>query len=112
MKAVAFVAALMVSSGCRGDACERALDRIERIDAKKSIRPPSAASREQALDACRHEKYAAYDPVLRCAMDSDSDDAAAACIDAFVHAVVKPGAPAGSGSDVGRGLNPLLDDTR
>ena len=57
-----------------------------------ALSPAERASRE--LDECRHGKYASYDPVLACAMDSPSDDAAAACIARFVQDVVHEAAPA------------------
>lgn len=60
---------------------------------------------QRAVDQCRHGAYAQYDPVLRCAMDSPSDEAAKSCIETGLDQVVKPSA----GVD-GRGLNPLLHE--
>ena len=104
---------LPTAAGCRHhepDACERAIARLQRIEASRSAPPPihsdgrglnpllaqSPAERANLeLDECRHGTYASYDPVLRCAMDSASDDGAAACIDRFLHDVVRePAAPA------------------
>src|SRR5262245_57276051 len=91
----AILAVLALTMACRDrDPCERAIERLARLNAS----PPKGA-----LDLCRHGKYAQYDPVLRCAMDADSDEAAATCIDQFVHSVVKPDAHNRTGS----GLNPL-----
>lgn len=99
--------ALAAAGACRHhvpDACERAAARLQRIEAARpapSIPPAStgrglnplmamSASERASLviDECRRGKYASYDPVLRCAMDAPSDDAAAACIDRIVHDVV------------------------
>jgi hypothetical protein len=88
--------------GChKPDDCERALDRLARIHRAKGQPTPSKATTEWMLDACRTGKYAAYDPVLRCAMDSSSDEAAAECIDRGMKDVLR-------GSGDGSGLNPLL----
>ena len=56
------------------------------------------------LEECRAGK-SAYDPVLRCAMDSSTDAAAAACIDRGMKDVLKGSA---GDSGAGSGLNPLL----
>jgi hypothetical protein len=95
---------LLATFGCRhrdADKCERALTRLDRIS--QTMTKLSAKQRDNTLEACRHGKYAASDPVVRCAMDADSDDAAASCIDKFVRTVVKPGTEGGSG------INPLVD---
>jgi hypothetical protein len=102
--------AVLICGACRNaehDACEQAVARLARIDAAHASRRPNADHTSDVLDECRHGKYAAYDPVLRCALDADSDDAAAACIDAFVTTVLKPGTT--RGSDSPGGLNPLLE---
>lgn len=81
------------------DDCERAFARLARIEPAVSAKLPS-----DAVEACRHERYATYDPVLRCAMDTETDDAAAACIEKLVKSVLRPSPEA-----VGTGINPLLD---
>jgi hypothetical protein len=106
IKSVAVAAGLLAACGCQArnpDDCERALARIARIDASRSMPRASATHTKDALEQCRHSKYAAYDPVLRCAMDAPSDAAAASCIDRFVNSTLKPGAAGGGG------LNPLLE---
>ncbi len=42
-----------------------------------------------SLEACRRGGHAAYDPVLRCALSSDSDEAAAACIERMLADVLR-----------------------
>jgi hypothetical protein len=64
----------------------------------------------EAIEQCRHGKFAAYDPVLRCAMDSASDEVAASCIEAFEREMVKARGGAPSGAPVG--INPLLGQPR
>ena len=98
---------VVACGGHEPDACERALARIARIEPMRSHPPPAKFTRD-ALEQCRHGKFASYDPVLRCAMDSDSDATAEACIDAFDKRVMGPGPypPAPSGP---QGINPLLD---
>lgn len=99
-----FVIVLVVVSGCRksADGCEDAIARLARLDARKGV-AMSQNAREQMIEACRTIKTSSYDPVLRCVMDSSTDDAAAACIDRSLE-VVTPSDDAGPGS----GLNPLL----
>ena len=82
------------------DECDRAVARLARIEKTRH-----AAS--SALDECRKHTP---DPVLYCAMSQPTDEAAKACIDAFLKDVLGSG---GSGAPLppeGRGLNPLLDD--
>jgi hypothetical protein len=76
-------------SGCKTeDACQRAMDRIARIDAKRKWPAPSPEATRDMLASCRTANHAAYDPVLRCAIDSPTDDAAADCMDKFIKAVL------------------------
>jgi hypothetical protein len=100
-------ALVVLASGCRDraqDDCERALARIARIDARSSPSQPAIASKS-ALQQCRSNPNAMSDPVVRCALDSASDGAAAVCIDNFTRAVLKTSADGGGG---GAGINPLL----
>lgn len=92
--------------GCHSpDECERGLARLARINAARgSLGTPSRWTIEM-LHQCRDGQYTGYDPVLRCVIASSTDEVAAACIDAFVKAVVKPGSASELG---GKGLNPLL----
>src|SRR5690242_497359 len=90
----------IAGTGCRDD-CDRAVERLQRIEAARP-RPAMPSGRglnpllelspaERAnltLEQCRHGEHAAYDPVLACARTADSDEAAAACIDRIVHDVV------------------------
>ena len=107
MSSVAIAIGLVVV-GCgehKADDCERAMARVARIHTARSMRTLSAAASKEMLAGCRRGTSAAHDPVLRCAMDSASDETAAACMDAFVKAVVPPTtAPA-----KGVGVNPLLE---
>jgi len=92
----------LVTAGCgrATDSCDRAIERLDRIHAL------TAKQKTDALEECRQGKYAAYDPVLRCALDAETDAAAASCIERFQKAVLKPGAAEGAGK------NPLLDEHR
>ena len=108
--------AVLAFSGCsksesKAAACERALARLERISAAKGQTAGSGA-RELVREMCLTSKYAEYDPVLRCAMDSKTDDEAAACIERGIKEVLKPSDGSADGSADGSGLNPLLDKTR
>jgi hypothetical protein len=110
---VRYLAILLLLAGCdrRDDECGRAFARLARIRARapQPLKPAPGVD-EQALEQCRHGRYARFDPVLRCAMDSKTDDEAASCIDAFVHAVIKP--PEGetkSPPKKAAGLNPLFE---
>ena len=88
------------------DDCERAFARLARISKSKAERTPSKAANEQMLEDCRAGR-SAYDPVLRCAMDSSTDAAAAECIDRGIKEVL--GGSAGSSGGGGSGINPLLE---
>jgi hypothetical protein len=101
----AFRIALVLAVACHQDSpCERAVARIERV----SRHPTSERGHDFMIEGCRNPgPHTFQDPVLRCAMDSPTDEAAAACIDAFTKAVVRPSV--GSDSGGGKGLNPLLD---
>lgn len=92
--------------GCHetSDDCARARARLDRIDASRGTPLLSGEPRREALEQCRHGRYAAYDPVLRCAMDSATDEAAAACIDAFDREM---GTARGGGAPAG--INPLVE---
>jgi hypothetical protein len=93
--------------GCKtDDACQRAMDRIARIDAKRKWPAPTTEATRDLLASCRTGKYASYDPILRCAIDSPTDDAAADCMDKFIKAVL--GASPKNASEAPKGLNPLL----
>jgi hypothetical protein len=97
------VALLWLLVACRGpqpDACERAFARLDRINGALASKLPRSF-----LEECRHGRFASYDPVLRCAMDSESDATAAVCIDRIVKDVLRP-SPGSEGS----GINPLLDE--
>ena len=126
------VLVVALASACRHhepDACERAVARLQRIEAARPAPAVSPASAGRGLnplmtmspgertnlmlDECRHGKYASYDPVLRCAMDGASDDAAAACIDRIVHDIVHAPAPEPApGSTPGAGPAPRPDRSR
>ena len=108
--AVALVAPLGACGRDR-DPCDRALDRLDRIEAAHPHRAhPSALGRKLMRDACRTDAWRS-DPVVGCAIAGPTDEAAAACIDRFVHDVVEPAPGEHPGADPhdGRGLNPLLD---
>jgi hypothetical protein len=100
---------LLVAAACgsrahdtRDDDCARAIARIERIHEQNRLPATSEAVRARLVESCRTHPKAKYDPVLRCAMDLPSDEAAAACIDQGMREVLKLGSGGGSG------LNPLL----
>jgi hypothetical protein len=99
-------ALLVVITACRKpvDDCEGAVARLARIDETKGLPAMSRNTRDQMIEACRTGKHASYDPVLRCLMDSSTDDEAATCIDRGIKDVVKGSA----GDSAGSGLNPLL----
>ena len=105
--AVVLVVLAVVTMGCArsGDECERALARLERIEKSQGRPVASKATTQRMLESCRTGKYASHDPVLRCAMDSATDDSAADCIGRSLKDVVKPSADSRAG---GSGLNPLL----
>jgi hypothetical protein len=92
------------------DDCERAIARLERLNNASTLGFGQARSRiddepstrQRMLESCRSPK-GQWDPVLRCAMDSPTDEATAACIER--HGVIKPGPRTG-----GSGINPLLQD--
>jgi hypothetical protein len=104
---------LLLLVGCdrtRDDECARAFARLARIHAKH---PPALKAApgvaDEALERCRHGRYARFDPVLRCAMDSKTDDEAASCIDEFARAVTKaPDGEAKSPPKKDVGFNPLF----
>ena len=92
-------------AGChRADDCDRALERLARIETARHERHMRGPLAEMTLDECRKHTP---DPVLHCALTARTDDDAAACIDAFVHDVVGPSP--GTPDQRGKGLNPLLD---
>lgn len=91
-----------VAASCRDD-CDRAVARLQRIEAARPKPKPSRSDSkglnpllamspgeraELSLEACRNGQYAAYDPVLACALRSDTDEAAAACIDHMLADVI------------------------
>lgn len=88
------------------DDCERAIARLARIDRANGIELDAATS-ARLIESCRTGTHAAWDPVVRCAMDSPSDEAAAACIERGIEGVVKTQPSEGGG---GSGINPLLGD--
>lgn len=92
--------------------CQRAFARIARIDSAKGEAPPMGPkSTKEAIEQCRHGQYAQYDPVLRCAMDTNTDEAASSCIDEFMDAMQKDVPPPSRGAHTGepKGINPLLE---
>jgi hypothetical protein len=94
---------ILLQQGCKKpDTCEQAFARLARIAARRGEPPASEQGKSLVLESCRSGK-ATMDPVLRCAIDSSSDDEAAACIERGIKDVVKPGAQGGAG------VNPLLD---
>lgn len=104
------VGVLLAIGGCSArepDACERAYARLDRIDASRGGPAVSGKPRDEALEQCRHGKHAAYDPVLRCAMDSASDEPAVACIEAFDREMIKARGAAPTEAPVG--VNPLIE---
>ena len=102
--------ALVLILGCRGeDACEPALERLDRIAASRQQPSFSARARAEAIEQCRNHPRARHDPVLRCAMDSPSDEAAASCVDEVVDRVLEPPAEPDGKLQGGDGINPLLD---
>ena len=102
----AVVLVLVAGCGKPADDCERAIRRLGRLSEAKGHSLPDRAA-EDMMEVCRTGKYAAYDPVLRCAMDSRSDAAAAECIDRGLKDVLHI---SNDGSGGGAGLNPLLHE--
>jgi hypothetical protein len=92
---------LVVACGKSPDACERAMARLDRIAKPSPLRPTAETNRE-ILAQCRR---GTHDPVVWCALDAASDEAAASCVEAFIDRVLKPS----SGSGGGSGLNPLFE---
>ena len=110
----ACVASLLLVIACSGqraaDVCARVAARIESSwpPGSKERFPMLAESRAASVQQCRAalrdpSSSIARDPVLRCAMDSESDALAAACMDAVVERTLTP---ASGAAPVGR--NPLL----
>ena len=93
---------LVACSSKAVDDCERAIARLERLQPSKAPAP----NRSAQIEACRTGKISSWDPVLRCAMDSATDEAAAACIKTGIDGVLKGTAADGDGA--GSGVNPLL----
>jgi hypothetical protein len=110
----ALIVALLAPIGCHhdeGGPCQRALARLDRIEQARPPRVhPSALGRALMRDACRGRAWQ-YDPAIGCAVAGPTDEAAAACIDRFVHDVVRPapGAHPGTAPHDGRGVNPLIE---
>ncbi len=101
---------ILALASCHGeDDCDRALARQARITASHHEPRLSNASAQLFLDECRDGKASQWDPALRCLLSSPTDDAADACLQRFVHDVVRPGAPGAPAGGGGKGLNPLLD---
>jgi hypothetical protein len=82
------------------DQCELAIERLQRLE-KPGVPPMNTAA---LIDGCRTGRLSSSDPVLRCAMDSATDEAAAACIQRGIEGVIKGTAADGEGV----GVNPLL----
>jgi hypothetical protein len=101
----------MSLSACSSEdgACERALARLARIHAARSLPPLPARAAQLMLEECQRGKLATHDPVLHCAIDSASDEVAASCIDRFTHDVLSPQPGSAGSRHDGQGLNPLLD---
>lgn len=90
--------------------CEFAIARMDRIEEARGVPKRPAKLDRWMLEKCKHGKYATSDPVVHCALDADSDQAAAACIDRFTHDVLHMSKPNSAGSASGPvGINPLLD---
>lgn len=89
------------------DECERAAARTLRIT-DESPHQPNWPERSAAavLRTCRRGGQALHDPVLRCTLDAPTDDAAKACIEAFLDDVLKPSEPLPRA----QGINPLLEE--
>ena len=99
--------ACALASGCRDD-CDRAVARLQRIEARHLVTVKPSDGRglnpllsqspgertKLELDECHDAKVAAHDPALACAMTSDSDEAAAACLARMLHDVVHERPPA------------------
>ena len=106
MRAFVLVVVIASSTACgerAPDDCERAATRLARIEERATPGSPFVIS-DAVFEGCRRGGTSLHDPVLRCALDSVSDGAAAVCIDNFVRAVLTPSPD----DDGGRGLNPLL----
>jgi cytochrome c551/c552 len=97
---------MLLQQGCRKqDECERAFARLERIAAKHGEPKASEQGKSLVMQECRGGK-GSWDPVLRCAIDSASDDEADACIQRGLKDVVRP---SNDDSGGGKGLNPLIE---
>ena len=96
---------LVLGCGQAQDDCQRAFARLARLDAAQSRPSLPGRHADEALAACRAAgRTVRLDPVVLCAMESTTDDAAARCIDQFVKAVIVPTDARSDGS----GINPLL----
>ncbi len=99
---------MLLQQGCRKqDKCEQAFARLERIAAKHNEPKASEQSKSLVMQECRGDK-GQWDPVLRCAIDSSSDDDADACIQRGLEDVMRPTSD-DNGSGGGKGLNPLIE---
>ncbi len=106
----AVVVVVVAASGCKdtpADDCEKAVARSNRLRAADSLPPDPQFVTINLIAQCRRAGTALYDPVLRCLLDSATDDAAASCIDEGMESVVGPSTN-GSDDPGGSGLNPLL----
>ena len=111
IRSACLVALALVLACCRDD-CDRAVARLQRIEATRleaarrslatagvgrGLNPLLAQSAAERTDlmtaACHDAKAAAYDPALACALRARSDEAATACIDAMLRDVVHHPAP-------------------
>lgn len=103
------LALALLALGCERDPdeCERAAARVRRITSESPAQPNwPERSAAAALRTCRRGGNALHDPVLRCALDAPTDEAAKTCIDDFLDDVLEPYDP----SPRPRGINPLLDE--
>ena len=113
---VPFAIVLIVagSPGCKDsapDECEKAIARLDRMRARDSLPPDARFVTANAIDQCRQGGTALNDPVLRCALDSATDDATASCIDEGMERILGPSTNVDDEQQgAGKGLNPLLMD--
>jgi hypothetical protein len=109
---LAVVQLLALACACRDD-CDRAVARLQRIEAALAATTPTSARRpadpgrglnpllalspaertSRMTAECHDAKSAAYDPALACALRARSDAAAETCIAAMLRDVVHESTP-------------------